>query len=43
VKKLEGKVIGFASVVDLTFLNGVECIKEAHPDVDILSLIQFEK
>jgi len=43
VKKLAGKVIGFASVVELTFLNGVECIKEAHPDVDILSLIQFEK
>jgi len=43
VKKLEGKIIGFASVVDLAFLNGLECIKKAHPDVDILSLIQFEK
>lgn len=43
VKKLGGEVVGFASVVELTFLNGIDCIKKAHPDVDILSLIQFEK
>lgn len=43
VKKLGGKVIGFASVVELVFLNGKEFIKKAHPDVDILSLIRFEK
>jgi adenine phosphoribosyltransferase len=43
VKKLRGEVVGFVAVVELCFLNGVECIKKAHPDVEILSLIQFEK
>jgi len=43
VKKLKGTVAGFAVVVELSFLKGVECIKKAHPDVDILSLIQFKK
>jgi adenine phosphoribosyltransferase len=43
VKKLQGEVVGFVAVVELSFLNGVECIKKAHPDVEILSLIQFEK
>lgn len=43
VKKLGGEVVGFASVVELSFLKGIERIKKAHPDVDILSLIPFEK
>lgn len=43
VKKIGGKVVGFASVVELSFLNGVEFIRRAHPDVDIFSLIQFKK
>lgn len=43
VKRLGGEVVGFASVVELSFLRGIERIKKAHPDVDILSLIQFEK
>ena len=43
VKKLRGKVVGFASVVELVFLKGIDCIKKTHPDVDILSLIQFEE
>jgi adenine phosphoribosyltransferase len=43
VKKLGGKVVGFASLVELSFLNGVEFIKKRHPDVDILSLVQFEE
>ena len=43
VKKLQGEVVGFVAVVELSFLNGVDCIKKAHPDVEILSLIQFEK
>jgi adenine phosphoribosyltransferase len=43
VKKLQGEVVGFVAVVELSFLNGVECIMKAHPDVEILSLIQFEK
>lgn len=43
VKKLGGEVVGLASVVELVFLKGINCIKKAHPDVDILSLIKFEK
>jgi adenine phosphoribosyltransferase len=43
VKKLGGEVVGFASLVELSFLNGVEFIKKRHPDVDILSLVQFEE
>ncbi|MDH4218088.1 MAG: adenine phosphoribosyltransferase [Candidatus Aminicenantes bacterium] len=43
VKKLGGEVVGLASLVELSFLNGVEFIKKRHPDVDILSLIQFEE
>ncbi|MFP4082522.1 MAG: adenine phosphoribosyltransferase [Candidatus Aminicenantes bacterium] len=43
VKKLGGEVAGFAAVVELTYLKGLECIKKVHPDVDILSLIQFDK
>lgn len=43
VKKLGGKVIGFASVADVVFLKGIEFIEKAHPDVDVLSLIQLEE
>jgi len=43
VKKMGGKVIGFLSLVELSFLNGMDFIKKSHPDVDIFSLIQFEE
>lgn len=43
VKKLGGEVAGFACLVELSFLKGLEFIKNSHPDVDILSLIQFDK
>jgi len=43
MKKLGGKVVGFASVVDVVFLKGIEFIEKAHPDVAVLSLIQFEE
>jgi len=43
VNELKGEVAGLAAVVELSFLNGVECIKKAHPEVEIYSLIQFEK
>ena len=43
VKKLGGRIVGFASVVELVFLKGMDSIKKAHSDVDILSLIQFKK
>ncbi|MBN2246406.1 MAG: adenine phosphoribosyltransferase [Candidatus Aminicenantes bacterium] len=42
VQKLSGEVVGFGAVVELSFLKGVENIKKSHPDVDVLSLIQFE-
>jgi adenine phosphoribosyltransferase len=43
VKKLGGEVVGFVSLVELSFLNGREFIKKTHPDVEILSLVQFEE
>lgn len=43
VKKLGGRVVGFAVVVELVFLNGRDSIKKIHPDVDVFSLIEFEK
>ena len=43
VKGLKGKVIGLAAVVELSFLKGLECIKKAHPDVEIFSLIKFDE
>ncbi len=43
VKKLGGVVVGFASVVELTFLRGVESIRKAHPEVDVFSLIKFDE
>ena len=42
VKKLDGRVVGFGALVDLSFLNGVPNIKERHPDVEVKTLIQFE-
>ena len=42
VKKLDGEVVGFAALVELSFLKGLEFIKKSHPEVDILSLIKFE-
>ena len=42
VKKVGGNVVGFAAVVELLFLNGVEFINKNHPDVEIHTMIQFE-
>lgn len=42
VKSLKGEVVGFESVVELVFLNGVANINKAHPDVEVYSLIPFE-
>lgn len=41
VKKLGAEVAGFAAVVELVFLNGLENIKKAHPEVDVLSLVKL--
>lgn len=43
VKSLGGKVVGFAAVVELSFLKGVEAIKKAHPDVEVISIVQFDE
>ena len=42
VQKLGGRVAGFAAVIELTSLHGVEAIRKTHPDVDVFSLIKFE-
>jgi adenine phosphoribosyltransferase len=43
VNKLGAKPVGFAALVDLAFLKGVDSIKKAHPEVDIFALIKLEK
>lgn len=43
VKKLKGEVVGFAAVIELVFLKGIENIKKAHPEIEIFSLIKFNK
>ncbi len=43
IKSLKGKVVGFAAVVELSFLNGVANIKKAHPDVEVFSLTRFDE
>ncbi len=43
VKELRGEVVGFAALVELTFLKGRDRIRKAHPDVEILSLIAFDE
>ncbi len=42
VRLLGGHVVGFASVVELAFLKGVEAIQSAHPDVEVHALIRFD-
>jgi adenine phosphoribosyltransferase len=41
VEKIGGDVTGFAAVVELVFLDGVDFIKKHHPDVDIHTMIKF--
>jgi len=41
VGKLGGKVVGFASVVELSFLQGEANIRKAHPEVEVMSLIRY--
>jgi adenine phosphoribosyltransferase len=43
VKEIGGEVVGFATVVEILFLGGLDFIKKSHPEVEILSLIQFEQ
>jgi adenine phosphoribosyltransferase len=41
IKKLGGQVVGFAVLVELSFLEGIQNINKAHPDVDIVTMIKF--
>src|SRR5512138_531957 len=41
VKLLQGHVIGFGAVVELSFLKGVEAINAAHPDVPVHCLVRY--
>ncbi|MBS3819452.1 adenine phosphoribosyltransferase [bacterium] len=43
VKKLGGQVVGFETVIELTFLKGKENIKKSHPDAEVHSLIEFSE
>ncbi len=43
VEKLRGKVVGFGAVVELGFLKGTETIKRAHPEVDVFTLVKYDK
>jgi adenine phosphoribosyltransferase len=43
VRKLGGQVVGFAAVVELAFLKGVEAVKKVHPEVDVYSLVRFDE
>jgi adenine phosphoribosyltransferase len=43
VQKLGGEVVGFAAVVELGFLKGVEAIMQAHPEVEVKALIRFDE
>lgn len=42
VKKIGGKVVGFAAVVELLFLSGADFIKKHYPDIEIHTMIQFD-
>ncbi|MGB9907586.1 MAG: adenine phosphoribosyltransferase [Candidatus Saccharicenans sp.] len=41
VQKLGGRVVAFEALVELTFLEGVKKINEAHPDVPVFTLVKF--
>lgn len=43
VKKLGGIPVGFAALIELVFLRGVENIKQAHPGVEVFTLVKFEE
>ncbi|MGB9893038.1 MAG: adenine phosphoribosyltransferase [Candidatus Saccharicenans sp.] len=41
VQKLGGQVVAFEAVVELTSLEGVKKINQAHPEVPVFSLVKF--
>ncbi len=41
VRMLEGEVVGFGAVVELSFLHGLEHIHKAHPGIDVRALVRY--
>jgi adenine phosphoribosyltransferase len=41
VELLKGDVVGFAAVIELSFLGGLERIRKAHPKVPVHALIRY--
>jgi adenine phosphoribosyltransferase len=41
VGMLQGEVVGFGALVELSFLKGVEAIRLAHPDVPVHALVRY--
>jgi len=41
VRKLGGRPVAFVALVELTFLEGVKKISEAHPDIPVFALVKF--
>ncbi len=41
VGKLEGEVVGFGAIVELSFLHGLEAIHKAHPGTDVRALVRY--
>ena len=41
VKLLQGDVVGFGAIVELSFLKGIEAIRRAHPDVAVRALVRY--
>ncbi|MBD3413393.1 MAG: adenine phosphoribosyltransferase [Candidatus Aminicenantes bacterium] len=41
IKKIGGDVVGFAALIELSFLKGKETILAAHPDIEVMTLIRF--
>ena len=41
VELLKGDVVGFAAVIELSFLGGLERIRKAHPGVPVHALVRY--
>ena len=41
VELVQGEVVGFGAIVELSFLNGLEAIHKAHPDVPVHALVRY--
>ncbi len=41
IQELGGKVVSFEALVELTFLEGVKKLNEAHPGVPVFTLVKF--